>query len=69
MKFKEAEEKVDVERMHNIWCIASVETLKAVTETEGLMKYKHAEKRTQVANMCGKKSAMPYKQRRRPDHQ
>ena len=45
--------------MHKISCTAIVAMLKAITETEGLMKYKHAGKRAQVANMCEKKVQSP----------
>ena len=49
-KFSKAEERNDVEEMHRLWCKAAVQMLKIVTDTEGLMKFKQAEKRAHIAN-------------------
>ena len=43
-RFSQAEEKQDVEEMHRLWCKVAVQTLKAVTETEGLKKFSNAGK-------------------------
>ena len=43
-KIQQRKRKMDVEEMHRIWSNAAVQTLRTITETEGLMKFKHAEK-------------------------
>ena len=57
-KFIKAEERQDIEEMHRLRCVASVWTLKIVTDTEGLKKYKHAEKRSSISTLGNIKSAM-----------
>lgn len=37
-KFCNAEERLDVEEMHRLWCKAAVQTLRAITDTEGANK-------------------------------
>ena len=65
-KFSKAEERKDVEEMHRLWCKAAVHMLKIVTDTEGLMKFKQAEKRTYTANMSSKKGQGPANQEGNP---
>ena len=48
------------QQQHNIetfcrcWCVAAAQTLKAVTETQGLNKYRHAVRRANIAKFSSK---------------
>ena len=52
--------------MHRLWCKATVQMLKAITETEGLMKFKHAEKRAHIAKISNRKAQSPANQEGNP---
>ena len=58
-KFDNAEQRQDVEQMHKLWCKATVQMLKEITNTQGQANYKHAEKRANTANMCEKMVQSP----------
>lgn len=41
-----------MEEMHGLWCKVAVQMLIKITDTEGVIKFKHAEKRAYIAKMC-----------------
>ena len=41
--------------MHRLWCKVAVQTLRQITDTEGLIEFKQAEQRAVITKSCCKK--------------